>query len=915
MRRTLISTILLSLLLLVSTVSPFILEVSIGDENIGNNTSGRACGGPSETASITILPPGPVTLPADQSRTFVATLKNSNGDTLGGSPDWSVSDGSINPQGGAEAIYYPTSIGTHTVSACAGDITESVEVVVTMGTTQSIELTGNKINLTADEIVELTVTEFDLHSNSGTMFVPSSEWIIPEGSSLNVQPGQPAIWTPGPVGNQTISVTASGFTSSWQVNVSRGMGDELVINVDRTIITSDETLELSMAVSDIRGNLIDVSGNWSMLAPQATSWLSGNGSHSTFSGNLVGNWTLRGEYNGSENGNINMWKEITIDVRVGKISLVQIEGHDSNLLTGDILEMNPVATDLDGNIISDATFNWSVEGPSGIESIDLINHTFTPSTEGQHNIMADSGGRPSSIRVQVSWSEPIDLNVTTSDGDWYLTVTTGGDLPLHVEGLDMMGDWHPFNPTWQIDEDFGAIEESGGTGDYIYHSAGVNWTQLHAFTDSDEYTILVYVTPGMLDHLEVTISDSGVQGKSVLFTVRGFDISGNGIAIPLCDITLTSSAGRTECDSELGWRLFLDNDGEQHILTATYEGSEGTGFIDIQPTLLGGQFGSSTQVIAGGAVLIALLISVVLIVVYLRVKRLAKEEEDYENEEDVATNPVVAPMVQMQPPPPPMLGMPPTPSGFMPPPPAMLGNQPGKAPLMPPPAFMFGTGIAANSSSSAPMPGVFVRSKEEYGWGDSKGQNTEGYGWEQQPATNVATAPPPQPSTSDALNTLGPAVSQEEEKTEDSSSLGSALSLFSTPNEETNVAESTQTDVTESTENEPEPVEQVVIEEEEALEQEETEQVENESADVESVEVESEEENENTATDEWGAWDSEWDADAKPTVQPGLGPRTEQGDILNPLPGTKSGESGWYFDTDGKPSLWEFRHVGWERIK
>ena len=47
----------------------------------------------------------------------------------------------------------------------------------------------------------------------------------------------------------------------------------------------------------------------------------------------------------------------------------------------------------------------------------------------------------------------------------------------------------------------------------------------------------------------------------------------------------------------------------------------------------------------------------------------------------------------------------------------------------------------------------------------------------------------------------------------------------------------------------------------------------------------------------------------------GLGPCAEDGVILKSLPGTKEGESGWYFDSNGKPSLWEFREIGWERIK
>jgi len=1065
MKKAFFPVSILLILFIVSTCyvptydEPFQNEVTYQNEN----ASGRTCSGPANTDSITILPPGPVTLPADQSRLFNATMYNSDGIPLGGIPEWSVSEGSIAPQGGSEAIYYPNLVGTHTVWACAGDITASVEVMVTLGATQSIDLSGNKVNLSADEVLQLTVTEYDIRGNSGTMFVPSSDWTIPDGSSIHVQPGQAAIWTPGPIGMQTISVTTGGFTSSWEVNVSRGMGVDLVLSADRTILTSDETVDLTMAIADIRGNLIEVDGNWSTLAPQANAWITGNGSQATFDGNLVGNWTIRAEYNGPESGNVNMSDELVMDVRVGRISLISIDGHNSNLETGDVLQLNPIATDLDGNIISDATFNWSVEGGSGIESIDVENNTFTPSTEGQHNIQVESGGRPSSIRIQVGWSEPIDLNVTTTDGDWYLTVITGESLPLHVEGLDVMGEWHPYNPSWQVDENFGTIEVSGGDGDYIYHAEGVNWTQLHAFANGKEYTILVYVTPGPLDHLEVDISDSGVQGESVLFTVRGYDVSGNGVAIPICDLTMTSSAGRTECTQELGWRLYLDNDGEQHIITATYDEAQGTGFIDIQATLLDGKFGSSRDVMAGGAVLIALLISIVLIVVHSRVKKLANEyeEEVAEEEKERAIEELGVPL-------PPQV----SPKGM-----SRMGP-----PSPPPPAFMFGTGIAPNSSSAAPTLGVFVRSDQPYIPGQSVPQPVPQADWNSPASTGTAQIPPevnnwddpgvsgaangvtaipnpaPQESTTtqaplttnDALNALG--VSNEEsldEGKKETNALGNALSMFSSPDEESDEKAGDEEEIDSSSE---EAASTEIVDEDgevessdenvdENLEGESTDEIVDENAEQESTsEVESSEteespsdvepsespdsaddgeesqsdlatseteesesevtpteteespsdlatseteesESEVTPTEteesddaspdtaeeigdenlegestkeivdknveqkssskansteqsdwddigqedwndtpkestqevEWGSWDDEVEKELESKdIVPGLGPQTD-GKILKPLPGTKKGESGWYFDGEGKPSLWSFEPIGWEK--
>ena len=183
------------------------------------------------------------------------------------------------------------------------------------------------------------------------MFVPSSDWSYPEGSSLATLPGGIVFWYPGTVGNHTISVTTGGFSATWDVNVSRGIGVDLIIESDKEVITSDEELELTMSIVDGRGNSWPASGTWSTLANQASEWLTINGSQAIFDGHLKGNWTVHAYYNGSENGYINMSDEITIQVLVGKISLVEISGHDTTMLTGDELDLNPIATDLDGNII------------------------------------------------------------------------------------------------------------------------------------------------------------------------------------------------------------------------------------------------------------------------------------------------------------------------------------------------------------------------------------------------------------------------------------------------------------------------------------------------------------------------------------------------------------------------------------
>ena len=254
-----------------------------------------------------------------------------------------------------------------------------------------------------------------------------------------------------------------------------------------------------------------------------------------------------------------------------------------------------------------------------------------------------------------------------------------------------------------------------------------------------------------------------------------------------------------------------------------------------------------------------------------------------------------------------------------------------------PPGFMFGTGIASNSSSAAPTLGVFVRSDQQYGPGQIAQQPVAQAGWNNPSSTGTTQIPPPvknggipgitgaandataqptpapQPtskaplSTNDALNALGTTQSENvEESGEESAPLSNALSMFSSPDVEDKEEQIEQDDV-ENIDSEPEEAEPIEIEDEKL---EETEPSEIESTDT----LDSDDKGQEPAEEiEWGAWDEEIDEDLESKdIVPGLGPQSD-GEILKPLPGTKEGESGWYFDTDGKPALWSFEPIGWEK--
>ena len=121
----------------------------------------------------------------------------------------------------------------------------------------------------------------------------------------------------------------------------------------------------------------------------------------------------------------------------------------------------------------------------------------------------------------------------------------------------------------------------------------------------------------------------------VRFEIAGFDISNNPVDIHQCSATITTDAGKAECD-ENGWKLDLDTSGELvvHARIQSSEGTsaEGSDFITVHSTWFG--WGDNTQVIIGGSLLIIFFISTILIVLFKHLGSRIEEEIEMINEEN-----------------------------------------------------------------------------------------------------------------------------------------------------------------------------------------------------------------------------------------------------------------------------------------
>ena len=151
----------------------------------------------------------------------------------------------------------------------------------------------------------------------------------------------------------------------------------------------------------------------------------------------------------------------------------------------------------------------------------------------------------------------------------------------------------------------------------------------------EQYHIDLLVKIGQLHHLEIsTESSEGEQGSTLDIFVTGHDANGNQLTIALADVKVSSSAGEIEFTGDRHV-LTLTESGPQHSIRATYgELPTKVVFIDVNPTLFGGIFGSSETVVLLGIGLTITLLLVIAIMFYRKTGK-KSNKTSFDNQNDL----------------------------------------------------------------------------------------------------------------------------------------------------------------------------------------------------------------------------------------------------------------------------------------
>ena len=639
------------MLLAILLISLLPIHENLPETSDSSFTSARSCSGSTSVQSIEILPPGPVILSADEVQDFSFTLKDGSGNVISAGYDQGSIGGTTAQLGPEQFRFSPSGLGSASVWVCSGNVNKTVSITVVIGTVVDLELTANDLQITADESIDMVLERVDQQGYRQAIVVPTSNWTLPVGSTLEMLQGGSFRWTPNEDGNQTLRVDDGEFSAELEIEVIHGSARRLVISSTNTLneITADDQIILESMWEDIRGNRWHANSTWEVDNGEI-GLNSSEGQSVLFDASNEGLISILAEAQDPITPSIIRTASISFVVQPGRLILLEIAGHSTTIPVDVPFDLNPQGFDADGNSVDLTGLEWSIiEGSSPNSSIDSATNLFTPSMPGQHRVVATLGSRVTSATIEVEQGIPSYIEVR-SNGDLALSVETGSELNLTVKGFDLAGASYLVDVDWAVPTGFGSISaSSAGTGSFVYQAEGVGTVQLIASIGETSWTILIGVLPGPPNSLEFDIKGELKQGETVQIDVRAYDVANNKVTIAVCAVEFETDAGKMEC-IDGRWFLDLKEEGEVR-LEGAYDEGYGLEYFTIESTLMDGLFGSDAGAAIVGGVIVLLMILGVLLAADRKTKEMLKERKLDEEEtvsevlidENTSSPPPVAP--------------------------------------------------------------------------------------------------------------------------------------------------------------------------------------------------------------------------------------------------------------------------------
>ena len=358
----------------------------------------------------------PVTsMSADEVTMFTAELYDSVNNLVTGEVVWSCSNGSISLDG----MFYPWSSGMVTIEATHNGIVGSLNVTVTAGVGQSLEITS----LSAHVLVPITLTANLLDARGNAQLSQDAVWTV-DGDFVGA--GSPS-WTPEDVGQYTLRVRLHQMEHVSMMQVTAGSPSEFIFE-DGLQVRSGHALFITPQLLDINGFAMNITEAGNRV------WTVENGSilpSGWFTASYPGLWNVT-----VSAGNVTGAGKVRVVPADAALSQVVVLSDDQTFTAGTSYEVAAMRTDSQGYTgpITPPLENFSVSS-GGLASLNDAVY-WTPGGMGMHELRVIDDGVVSILMVEVVHGNAIDTFLKLSSTS---TMVAGEQSTIVFHAVDVIG--------------------------------------------------------------------------------------------------------------------------------------------------------------------------------------------------------------------------------------------------------------------------------------------------------------------------------------------------------------------------------------------------------------------------------------------------------------------------------------------
>ena len=366
-----------------------------------------------------------VSITADEVIMFTAQLYDNLNNQVSGEVVWSCSNGSITDDG----IFYPWSAGTVLIQASHNGLVGSMNITVTSGVGQSLEVTS----LTADVLLPVTLTADLLDARGNAQTASNVVWTI---DGMYIGTGEP-LWTPMDIGEYSIRARLYQMEHDGVLVVSAGAPHEFVFD-EGMQVRSGSALQMTPSLVDINGFEMNITTAGNRV------WEVENGSiipSGWFTATHPGLWAVN-----VSAGNVTGSGTIRVVPADATISQVTVLSNSEQFTAGVAYEIAAMRTDSLGysGTITPPLANFTVS--SGALSNFDGSVYWTPGAVGTHELRVDDDGVLSTLSVDVVHGSAIDAELILVSSSF----AAGGQSTVAFIATDVVGNKWMVNGTMTL---------------------------------------------------------------------------------------------------------------------------------------------------------------------------------------------------------------------------------------------------------------------------------------------------------------------------------------------------------------------------------------------------------------------------------------------------------------------------------